>query len=66
MKRFLAICLLIGPTLGCTMERPGYRYLGPSQHPPNYLYQWKDSPYQIQELPAPNPLEGLAKIFVPI
>jgi hypothetical protein len=70
MQRFLAICLLVTPALGCTLEYPGYKYIGPSpNHPHMYLYRKNDPPYDIEEFEAPIPVPkstGLERIFVPI
>jgi hypothetical protein len=67
MKRLVAICLLVLPALGCTLERPGYKYMGKSQQPHKYLYQREFPPYQVEELPAPAPWwDDIGRIFVPI
>jgi hypothetical protein len=70
MKRTLATCLLAVSALGCTLEYPGYKYIGPSpNHPHMYLYRQNNPPYEIKEFEAPIPVPkstGLSQIFVPI
>ena len=67
MNRLLAICLLALSALGCTLERPGYRYLGRSPTPGLFRYQSEVPPYPVQELPAPTPvMDSLAKLMVAI